>query len=535
MAQGQHTFGRDVQALFDTGVLKELTDKQLLERFGAPDHEAAELAFTVLVERHGPMVLHACRSILRDRHAAEDAFQATFLILSRKAGSLWLRDSIGPWLFGVACRVGWCSRRAASRRRTHEQKAAALVATTTLDESPNGCEAALYEELNRLPERFRLAVVLCDLEGLTQEQAAGRLGWPPGTVRSRLSRGRARLREYLTRRGLAPEWATLSRPAVPAFLAATTVENAVRIAGLGASVMTPAIALTERVTAMMFVSQLKLISAVVLTGGVLVGGTAYLGNHAMGHRQAPLTEAKTPRSNPVEKQVEPKALSDPLSAIARTRLDIAKKLRDNAYTLFQEGETGLIPFLTAQRRYDEVAGAVTVKSDADLVRFNESRLADWKRIEQTFREMHARREMSADNVHTVELDRLDAEEALEKSRTKLAARGPIFKELLEVAKRVRDAKYRMYEGGQIGSEEFLVWQKRYDDVADTVALATGGDRIHLLEERVAELRRVEKAVAGLFRAGNVTATDVDIVRFYRLEADESLARAKAEGGGIQMK
>jgi HlyD family secretion protein len=169
VTKGQQSFGRDIQALFDTGALGELTDRQLLERFNARDKEGAELAFAVLVERHGHIVFHACRSILRDRHAAEDAFQATFLILSRKARSLWVRDSLGPWLFSTARRVAWCARAAASRRRMHEQKAAQLVTPTIVEGGWDDRDAVLYDELNRLPERYRVAVMLCDLEGLTQE------------------------------------------------------------------------------------------------------------------------------------------------------------------------------------------------------------------------------------------------------------------------------------------------------------------------------------------------------------------------------
>ena len=229
MVYGQQSFSRDIQSLFDTGAMGELTDRQLLERFKPRDNEAAELAFAVLVERHGPIVFHTCFSILRDRHAAEDAFQATFLILSRKAGSLWVRGSLGPWLYGVACRVAWSARSDAFRRRTHEQRAAERMTLSSDESGRDDRDAVIYEELNRLPERYRLAVMMCDMEGLTQEQAARRLGWPAGTVRSRLARGRGRLRDRLTRRGLAPAvvpvGASLARPAVPALLAASTVEN----------------------------------------------------------------------------------------------------------------------------------------------------------------------------------------------------------------------------------------------------------------------------------------------------------------------
>ena len=113
--------------LFNVGTAGGLTDGQLLERFTAQGGEAAELAFATLVERHGPMVLRVCRSVLRDPEEAHDAFQATFLVLVRRAGSLWVRDSLGPWLHQVAYRVASCARSAAARRRRHERRAAELA------------------------------------------------------------------------------------------------------------------------------------------------------------------------------------------------------------------------------------------------------------------------------------------------------------------------------------------------------------------------------------------------------------------------
>src|SRR5947199_10868023 len=127
MGDGQPDAGsRYVRMLFNVGTVAGLTDGQLLERFTAQGGETAELAFATLVERHGPMVLRVCRSVLRDPHEAHDAFQATFLVLVRRGGSLWVRDSLGPWLHQVAYRVASSARSAASRRRRHEQRAAEL-------------------------------------------------------------------------------------------------------------------------------------------------------------------------------------------------------------------------------------------------------------------------------------------------------------------------------------------------------------------------------------------------------------------------
>ncbi len=110
MERSEHSVLRHIQTIFESGTVGDLTDRQLLDRFVGRDRDMAELCFAALVERHGPMVLRTCQSILQNRHDAEDAFQATFLVLTRKARSLWIRDSLGPWLFQVARRVAGCAR-----------------------------------------------------------------------------------------------------------------------------------------------------------------------------------------------------------------------------------------------------------------------------------------------------------------------------------------------------------------------------------------------------------------------------------------
>src|SRR5207248_11709597 len=151
----------------------------------------AEAAFTVLLQAHGPLVYRTCRAGLRDTHDAEDAFQATFLVLARKARSLRVRGDLGPWLYEVARRVSAHACAAASRRRTHEQLAA--VGAASVRDGKNGepdVAGLVHDAVGRLPERFRAAVVLCDLEGLSYREAAGRLGWTLPTVRNRLARRR---------------------------------------------------------------------------------------------------------------------------------------------------------------------------------------------------------------------------------------------------------------------------------------------------------------------------------------------------------
>ncbi len=191
-----------VEQLFQEGTVAGLSEGSLLERFLL---RGDEVAFEALVARHGPLVLGVCRRLLRDPSDVEDAFQATFLVLVRKARSIRDRELLGPWLYGVAYRVALRSRIARSRRKERESVLSGQEADSG-EQEPGWRELrpVIDEEVARLPERYRAAVVLCYLQGLTHHEAAGRLGCPVGTVRSRLSRGRERLRMRLERRGLAP-------------------------------------------------------------------------------------------------------------------------------------------------------------------------------------------------------------------------------------------------------------------------------------------------------------------------------------------
>lgn len=206
---------RDLNVLHQVGSLVGLTDRQLLERFQAAsiegDQAPAEAALTALVERHAAMVWNVCRSLIGDRPDAEDAFQATFLILVRKAGRLRIGETLGPWLHVVAHRTALSVRTAAGRRRRVERSAAATIGEIV--ETPDSgraqdvgddIRAAIHAEIGNLPEAFRAAVVLCDLEGLSYLEAAGRLRIPMGTLQSRLARARRRLRRKLTLRGMDP-------------------------------------------------------------------------------------------------------------------------------------------------------------------------------------------------------------------------------------------------------------------------------------------------------------------------------------------
>jgi len=211
-----------IQHLYDAGTCTGLSDARLLERFVSRREEAA---FAALVARHGAMVLNTCQVVLKDPNAADDAFQATFVLLFRKAGSIRECDALGGWLHRVAYRAALQARSDAARRRDVEKTACArrrAAATPAADD----LAAALHDEIERLPERFRLPVVLCDLEGMTRDQAADLLRSTEGAVRGRLAKGRKLLRHRLTRRGITVAVPLATPGGIPASLVSATVATA---------------------------------------------------------------------------------------------------------------------------------------------------------------------------------------------------------------------------------------------------------------------------------------------------------------------
>lgn len=227
------------------GATGQLSDEELLGRFVARRGADAEAAFATLVERYGPMVLGVCRRVLGNRHEAEDAFQATFLVLARKANSIAGPQQLANWLFGVARRTALDARARTLRgkareRRVHMNSQAEIKQAGDDQPDVDELRAILDGEMARLPERYRGALVLCELDGLTRRAAAARLGIPEGTLSSRLARAKDLLRHRLVRRGLAPSALVLNRalafetPAgaavVPLSLVHSTIRAATRVA-----------------------------------------------------------------------------------------------------------------------------------------------------------------------------------------------------------------------------------------------------------------------------------------------------------------
>ncbi|SIO59900.1 RNA polymerase sigma factor, sigma-70 family [Singulisphaera sp. GP187] len=270
-----------IRTLFEVGSLGALSDRQLLDRFSSGDTAASEPAFAMLVERHGPLVLAVCRRLLADPHLAEDAFQATFLVLARRAGSVRNRDALGGWLHRVARRVALRLRIRIDRRKSHERPEVEEVAVNDADRLQHDeLRAVIDAEIDRLGEAQRLPVVLCCLQGLSHEEAAHQLDWPLGSVKSRLARGRRRLQDRLLRRGFAPAVAAVAgstaflgneatAAVAPALVEATArAATALAIRGLVTGVVpATALVLVREELVSMIAFKLKLAAAVSLTAG----------------------------------------------------------------------------------------------------------------------------------------------------------------------------------------------------------------------------------------------------------------------------
>lgn len=269
-----------------------IADSQLLEQFVARhDREA----FEALVERYGPLVLGVCRRVLGNTHDAEDAFQATFLVFARRAATIQSQGAVGSWLCGTAYRISLKARAVEARRRSQER----TVGNTKLKPNPKETEAAwkelkpvIDEELSRLPEKYRIPLVLCYLEGKTNEAAARELGWAPGSMSYRLAQARERLRERLIRRGVAlssaligPALAGYVAAEVPAQLVDPTVKGALLFgAGKAVADLIPAQAVALAEAVLQAAAMLKAVFAALvgLCLLVLVGGVGWLVLHRGG-------------------------------------------------------------------------------------------------------------------------------------------------------------------------------------------------------------------------------------------------------------
>ena len=275
-----------VQHLCKTLCLHEetaLPDTQLLQQFVERGDESA---FATIVRRHGSMVMGVCRRVVQDPHDAEDAFQATFLILVRKAASIARRELLANWLYGVAYHTALKARTATMKRRAREKQVTEIpeLAAGEPDSWSNELQALLDQELNRLPEKYRVPIILCDLEGKTRKEAAELIGCPEGSLSSRLARARAMLAKRLVRHGLAVSGGSLAvvlarqeaSAQVPPLIVSSTIRSATWMAAgrAVAGTMSPkVVALTEGVLKAMLLTKLKTLILGFALGFILLAAT----------------------------------------------------------------------------------------------------------------------------------------------------------------------------------------------------------------------------------------------------------------------
>jgi RNA polymerase sigma factor (sigma-70 family) len=324
MAHGQlHAVIRHLRRLVHLKTASHLTDAQLLQRFVAARDEAA---FELLVWRHGATVLGVCRRVLRHEHDADDAFQATFLILVRKAGTIGKREAVGSWLYKVAFRVALAARARAAKRAARERDRANLRSAAEPSSGVlwHDLGPLLDEEVNRLPAKYRIPFVLCYVEGRTVEETARHLGWPRGTVGTRLAGARERLRTRLARRGVTLTAGALTGAfsqsgafaTLPAPLVVATVDAAMRFAAGGAAagvVSAPVAALTKGVLQAMLLTKLKITTALILAVGVLTLGVGTLTYPGSPHRAATVAAGVLPPPT-FEPQERAKPVAPPVQA-----------------------------------------------------------------------------------------------------------------------------------------------------------------------------------------------------------------------------
>lgn len=324
------------------------SDAELLERFAAQRDEAA---FEALLRRHGPLVWNVCRRVLGEEHAAEDAFQATFLVLVRKAQSVGKRASIRSWLHGVALRVALRAKQQEQLRRRREQE---TPIRQSEEASWQDVRSILYEEIQRLPEKYRLPIILCYLEGQTNDEAARLLNCPRGTIATRLARARERLRIRLLRRGVTLSALALAAlltdnamsAAIPPLLLAQTVKAA--LMGTASISITT---LTEGALHAMFLSKIKMIATFVLMvsaiGGVGIGAYYLRAQNPGSPKELP-DDYKTLRKelekldlkSPIETGADKKAAIKPeerLQKLLKARREVAQQARNIRYELYRAG------------------------------------------------------------------------------------------------------------------------------------------------------------------------------------------------------
>jgi RNA polymerase sigma factor (sigma-70 family) len=535
------------------------SDGQLVTRFVQLREEAA---FAELLRRHGPMVLGVCRRILGDSADADDAFQATFLVLVRKAASLGAPESVANWLHGVAHRTALKARAEAVKRRQREKEAVVMPATSASDELIwRDFRPVLDEEIQGLPARYRAPFVLCHLEGKSNEEAAHLLGCPMGTVLSRLSRAREHLRSRLTKRGITLTAAMLAAivtektasACLSAVLAQTTLQAAVTLA-TGGVVAAHLLALTKGVIQAMFISKVKFAATVLLGVTVIAGAGSYgygkLSANGQSARESAQAGAGNSSSHPPRtvKDQSPEAAE---KEAERKRIQIAQR---DAYREqwnarrkeLLEGKT-TVDMAAEANRFWGAAEIALSENKAERLAAIQAQLDRAKTVERIVRERFDAGLAKANELALARGDRENAEGLLsdeQKSRDDFTERRaaielqrklqPLMEKRLEAVKEQIKARAEELVAGKTTVDVLLAAShnllKAQQEMSDKPV-----DRLRMLEMHFQRMKMVHDILDARFRAGKNSTAEVAQAAYNRYDAEIALQRFKSKLGNEKPK
>jgi RNA polymerase sigma factor (sigma-70 family) len=517
-----------------------LSDGDLVSRF---TRQRDEEAFAELLRRHGPMVLGVCRRVLGESADAEDAFQATFLVLVRKAGGLHRPASVANWLHGVAHRTALKARSEAAKRRQREREAAAVSATSTADNLIwRDLGPVLDEEIQHLPSRYRAPFVLCHLEGKTNEEAAQLLGCPKGTVLSRLSRARELLRARLTKRGITLSTATLAAlvtgPAasasVPMVLAQATLQSAAAFTA-GGIIAAPLLTLTEGVLHAMFAAKVKLAAAVLIGVTLITSAGTYgygkLDANGGGSAEPAQAAGKKSAKSPQEDKTAP------LNESERDRHDE----RRNAYRELWEARRKEIlegkttaDMLAEANRYLGEADLILSKNSAERMAAIQSMIQRAKTAERIVQE---RVDAGLANKNELAVAKGDVAYA----QRILANEGKPSGKIMELMQLRLESAKLLWRGR---AEELLAGKVVVHDAIRASQMLTkaqqemtesAADHLRILEAQFDRIKQLHEILEGRFKAGKNAVGEVTDAAYARYDAEIALERFKAKlpKGGVK--